>query len=265
MDNQEEELRNDVLVAALDTFRTEQTQATEQVFIQALVEAVFVAPVNFTEPPVIRENGDVEIPEGAQMRLLTFEMENGNAVFPIFTDLEAFNVGPIDSDEPVHPWAMSLAEYLPLLQNDDADNIEGLALNPFTNGMPITRDNLMYIANMMAGQQNADEGEGDMEIASAETIVPAPLRYELIGVADDAMGAIERMHLLWLKNPIAQVENYLLVLDGPDKAAMQATYEQFAKAFETKSGEEGSAVDIVAAADFDVDLSEFPILYDRNI
>lgn len=263
MDNQEEVLRNDELLAALEAFREEQNPANEQAFVQGLVEAVFVAPVNFTEAPIIKENGDVEIPEGSEMRLLTFEMENGHSVFPIFTDLDAFNAGPIDSEDPVHPWAMSLADYLPLLQNDDSENIEGLALNPFTNGMPITRDNLAYIAGMVAAQEGY--GDAEMQIASAEDVIPTPLRYELIGLADDAMGAVEHMHLLWLTNGATNAANYLLVVDGPDKDAFQELYPRFAKAFEEKAGEEGSAVDIVAAADFDVDLSEFTSLYDRNL
>ena len=131
MDNQEGVLRNDALLDALAAFREDQNGTTEQAFIQALIEAVFIAPVNFSEPPIIKEDGDVEIPEGAEMRLLTFEMENGHSVFPIFTDLDAFNAQPIDSEEPVHPWAMALTDYLPVLQNEDSENLEGLALNPF--------------------------------------------------------------------------------------------------------------------------------------
>ena len=86
MDNQEDVLRNDALLDALAAFREDQNGTTEQAFIQALIEAVFIAPVNFSEPPIIKEDGDVEIPEGAEMRLLTFEMENGHSVFPILKD-----------------------------------------------------------------------------------------------------------------------------------------------------------------------------------
>ena len=261
MDNQEDVLRNDALLDALAAFREDQNGTTEQAFIQALIEAVFIAPVNFSEPPIIKEDGDVEIPEGAEMRLLTFEMENGHSVFPIFTDLDAFNAQPIDSEEPVHPWAMALTDYLPVLQNEDSENLEGLALNPFTNGMPISRENLAYIAGLLAAQQ----GEGEMQISSAEDVIPTPLRYDLIGLADDAMGKIERMHLLWLTNEATGTENYLLVVDGPDKEAYQALYADIAKIFEEKAGEEGHAVDIVSANDFGVDLSEFTTLYDRNL
>lgn len=46
---------------------------------------------------------------------------------------------------------------------------------------------------------------------------------------------------------------------------MQALYQQIATAFEEKAGDEGSAVDIVYAPDFQVDLSEFESLYSRTI
>ena len=59
MDNQEDVLRNDALLDALAAFREDQNGTTEQAFIQALIEAVFIAPVNFSEPPIIKEDGDV--------------------------------------------------------------------------------------------------------------------------------------------------------------------------------------------------------------
>ena len=268
MDN-DEELRNDKLLDAIAVFREEQNEVTEHNFIQALIDAVFIAPVNFSEPPIVKDDGGVEIPDNAQMQLVTFELENGNGVFPVFTDLEAYNTQTIEADLPVYPWAMALSDYLPILQDDDTQNIEGLALNPFTNGMPITRDNIAYIAQQVAEQQQADEhdeaGDNEMEITSAEELIPTPLRYELIGIADDAMGTIESMYLLWLTNNDANTSNYLLVVDGPDRDAVQALYQQIATAFEEKAGDEGSAVDIVYAADFQVDLSEFDSLYNRTL
>lgn len=268
MDN-DEELRNDKLLDAIAVFREEQNEVTEHNFIQALIDAVFIAPVNFSEPPIVKDDGGVEIPDNAQMQLVTFELENGNGVFPVFTDLEAYNAQTIEADLPVYPWAMALSDYLPILQDDDTQNIEGLALNPFTNGMPITRDNIAYIAQQIAEQQQADEhdeaGDNEMEIISAEELIPTPLRYELIGIADDAMGTIESMYLLWLTNNDANTSNYLLVVDGPDRDAVQALYQQIATAFEEKAGDEGSAVDIVYASDFQVDLSEFDSLYNRTL
>lgn len=266
MDN-DEELRNDKLLDAIAVFREEQNEVTEHNFIQALIDAVFIAPVNFSEPPIVKDDGGVEIPDNAQMQLVTFELENGNGVFPVFTDLEAYNTQTIEADLPVYPWAMALSDYLPILQDDDTQNIEGLALNPFTNGMPITRDNIAYIAQQIAEQQQADDeaGDNEMEITSAEELIPTPLRYELIGIADDAMGTIESMYLLWLTNNDANTSNYLLVVDGPDRDAVQALYQQIATAFEEKAGDEGSAVDIVYASDFQVDLSEFDSLYNRTV
>src|SRR5699024_3815569 len=268
MDN-DEELRNDKLLDAIAVFREEQNEVTEHNFIQALIDAVFIAPVNFSEQPIVKDDGGVEIPDNAQMQLVTFELENGNGVFPVFTDLEAYNPQTIEADLPVYPWAMALSDYLPILQDDDTQNIEGLALNPFTNGMPITRDNIAYIAQQIAEQQQADEhdeaGDNEMEITSAEELIPTPLRYELIGIADDAMGTIESMYLLWLTNNDANTSNYLLVVDGPDRDAVQALYQQIATAFEEKAGDEGSAVDIVYASDFQVDLSEFDSLYNRTL
>ena len=134
--------------------------------------------------------------------------------------------------------------------------------------MPITRDNIAYIAQQIAEQQQADEhdeaGDNEMEITSAEELIPTPLRYELIGIADDAMGTIESMYLLWLTNNDANTSNYLLVVDGPDRDAVQALYQQIATAFEEKAGDEGSAVDIVYDL-IQVDLSEFDSLYNRTL
>jgi hypothetical protein len=54
-------------------------------------------------------------------------------------------------------------------------------------------------------------------------------------------------------------------VNGPNREDVQALYQKIATTFEEKSGEEGGAVDIVFADDFQVDLSEFDSLYNRTL
>lgn len=256
-----EEWRNDDLLQALTDFRTNQTPENESRFINNLTTAVFIAPVTFSIEPVQNEAGELEVPEDSEMRLVTFQNEEGHGVFPIFTDMTAFQAQEIEADDNLYSWPMTIADYLPIFQNPDSQDMDGLALNPFTDGMPITRENLAFIAG--AGQTAAAGSENaDMQLTDTDEL-PTPLLSELIGLADDSRGAVETIWVLWLQNDETGLANYLLVVDGPDGEAVKALFPDFAQAFAQKADAGLENVDMILKADFDVDLSEFQPKYTR--
>ena len=271
----EEEFNNEELLDALAAFREEQNEKTEQNFTVALLNAVFLAPVLFTEEPTVLEDGALEVAPDT-MQLLTFEDEDGSTIFPIFTDAESMAAGEFPNEANTQIWPMTIEEYVPLFENDAT--LGALALNPFTNGMPITRENLEYLAAVIAATNelsdeedddeiaptSADDTDQDLEISVPEN-VPIALQYELMGVADDHAGIVSQMYLLWLASADNTKANFLLVVDGPEKESVMALFPEFAAGFVKILGEEDSTVDIVSKEDFDVDLSEFPVLYNTVI
>lgn len=259
MDN-DEMLRNDDVLNALAALREEQNDTTEQNFTVALLNAQLIAPVNFTEEPTVSEQGELEMPAGSEIKLITFQTEDNETVFPAFTDMEAFEAEPIESEEQVYPWVMTIEDYLPFVQGKDVEQekFAGIALNPFTNGMPITRDNLAYLATLI---QNYDNQE--IQITAADELAPTALKYELIGLADDHHEAIDHMYLLRLNGQEGSA--YLLVVDGPDRTKIQALQPQFEEIFKANAGQEGSAFNLAMKEDLADQLADFKTLYDRDI
>lgn len=253
---------NTKLLAALEALRVEQNEETDQAYTQALLEAEFIVPVNYKNPPKQNENGELEMPEGSEVALITLKAtDEGEEVFPIFTDMEAYTARPaMDDHQTVHPWAMMISDYFPMLLNGENPQIAGLALNPFSDGMPITRENVEYLAAVSGALQG--ENGGQVEVKPAHDVMSNELRYELIGFGDDHPEAIDKMTLLRLEaNGEGQ---YLLVVAGKDEDAVAMLYPELEAIFEEFSGEEGPAFSLMMEDNFAADLSEFKHLYTRE-
>lgn len=253
---------NAKLLAALEDLRAEQNEETDQAYTQALLEAEFIVPVNYKNPPKQNDAGELEMPEGSEVALVTLVAnEDGEEVFPIFTDMDAYNAQPeIDAAQMVHPWAMMISDYFPMLLNGENPQIAGLALNPFSDGMPISRENIEYLAAVSGATAGAHGGQ--VEVKPTEDIVSNELRYELIGFGDDHPEAIDKMTLLRL---VAEGEGqYLLVVAGKDEEAVAMLYPELEAIFEEYAGEEGPQFSLMMENNFDADLSEFPELYSRQ-
>ncbi|WP_246111516.1 SseB family protein [Weissella muntiaci] len=267
-----EELNNAVLIEALNQFRDDQNQANEQAFVAALKEAVFLAPVNFSQPPVINDDGSMALNEGTETRLIALQTEDGHSVFPIFTDMDALAEGEMQSDEDVYTWPMHVVDYAPIMESA-GEELEGLAMNPFSDGMPISRENLQYLLNdqvhsPVPGGQTAAQGSEDAELDMQDTddkTLPTPLMAELVGIADDSYGEIQTIHLLWLTNNKTKVANYLLILDGEHPEKIKALFPEFARAFGNFAPEGQSAVDMILKSELGVDLTNFRPKYTRNL
>lgn len=251
-------INNAPLLAALEALRADQNEQTDQAYTQALLEAQFIAPVNYKQAPKQNDAGELEMPEGAEIALVTLVAGEDEEVFPIFTDMDAFNAQPETTGaQKIHPWVMSISDYFPLILNEANPKIVGLALNPFSDGMPISRDNVEYLAAMSEALQS-----GQVEVKSGDDVASNELRYELIGFGDDHSEAINKMTLLRL---VTETEGqYLLVVGGEDEAAVSMLYPELEAIFEEYSGEEGPAFSLMMEQNFDADLSEFTPLYNRE-
>jgi len=252
-------ITNAPLLTALEALRADQNEDTDQTYTKALLEAKFIAPVNYKQVPKQNEDGELYLPEGAEIGLVTLQAtDEGGEVFPIFTDMDAFNAQPeVEGTQTVHPWVMTIQDYFPMMLNNENPQIIGLALNPFNDGMPISRENVEYLAAM----NEAFDG-GQVEVLSANDMISNELRYELIGFGDDHPEAVQKMTLLRLVT--GDASQYLLVVDGNDEAAVSVLYPELEAIFEEYAGEEGPAFSLMMANQFAGDLSEFPVLFDRQ-
>ncbi|MDR3241197.1 MAG: SseB family protein [Lactobacillaceae bacterium] len=271
----EQQFNNDGLLEALAAFKADQAPEKQQTFEINLLNASFLVPVQIPDESLIDENGGVTVESGEEIRLMTFVDEEGKRVFPVFTDEKNFNANPEGWPADVKVLTMPFVDFMEMFDKDDS--LGALALNPFIedDGMPISRQNMAYLAqNYTKVEQNeaqvnaesATEEPENMEMEiSIPADVPTPLQYELIGVADDAMGTVTKMYLLWLENKATNEGRYFLVIDGPDVEQLNEMVEKFQTGFKTVLGED--ALGEVAPINRleGIDLSEFKTFYERNL
>ncbi|MDR3189651.1 MAG: SseB family protein [Lactobacillaceae bacterium] len=289
-EEQEVEFNNDGLLDALAALREEETPTTETNFVNALIKATFLVPVLLDGEPEITEDGMVQIPEDTEMKILTWEnTETKLPVFPVFTDMGKLDEIEFPDPEQTHLWPIPLMHFVQMFKEDT--NLSALFLNPYT-GMELTRFNLMLVdkvaqladgkevthaiiqaakAELEAAAQpgsNATEqvevdGESEMEISQPQD-VPVALQYELMGVADDHPGDITKMWLLWLSNEEQNINNFFLLVEGPNEAAFDDLFPVLADAFKKTLPEDQQTVTIMPRASLgELDLSDFKTLYDR--
>ncbi|WP_072152346.1 SseB family protein [Weissella viridescens] len=253
-------IKNDALMDALHAMRDDQNETTENNYTQALLQAQLLAPVGFTQAPIEQADGSVVLPEGSEVRFVTFADENENMIFPVFSDDAQADMGDWDVEDTVYPYPMTIEQYLPMVFDEEVPNMGGLVLNPFSeDGMPITMDNLAFLASVL----EAVHGDGEVQVSAADDIVPGPLKYDLVALADDHSDLIKHLYLLRLTQ--GEEGSYLVVIDGPDREAALALGSDFEKVFNDNAGDEGSEFNLIMSDDFGADLSEFTPIYDSEI
>ncbi|MBM7617692.1 hypothetical protein JOC36_001254 [Weissella uvarum] len=255
------DITNQPVLDALHDLRENQNEDTEAAYTQALLEAHFIAPVSFTEPLQEQADGSIVLPEGAEVRFVTLRDEDDNMVFPVFTDMEKYNTdGEWQAEEPVYPYPMSIEQYLPMVFDEEVPNMGGLVLNPFSeDGMPITKDNMGYLANVLEALQE----DGGVPVIPADEIAPGALQYDLVNFADDHGDIINALYLLWLGQEDGG--NYLIVVDGPDRDAVMALGPDLEKLFTDDAGSEGPDFNMMMSEDFGDGLSEFKPVFDHTV
>ncbi|MCM0582994.1 SseB family protein [Weissella diestrammenae] len=269
----EQQFNNDTLISALANFKADQSQANQQAFELALLQASFLVPVQIPDETKIDEQGGIAVESGEEIRLLTFMDNDQQQVFPVFTDEKNFQANPDGWAEDTRVITIPFGDFMTMFEKDEA--LGALAMNPFNEdeGMPISRQNMTYLAQaytqIESGEakveaERQEAQELTMEITVPED-VPTPLQYELIGIADDAMGKITEMYLLWLTEQQSQAGRFFLVIDGPDVEQLNDFVPVFRNALKKVLGEQVTP-EVVPMARLDgVDLSEFKTFYARNI
>ncbi|TYC48349.1 SseB family protein [Weissella muntiaci] len=263
-----ENWENEAVLAALAAYQEDENAENEQELFDMIQRAIFIAPVQISNMQKEILENKMELTSDLLPNLITFETKDGNKVFPIFTDINAMKERGFDNEDVVYSWPITIFEYgLILLLSS---NVEGLVLNPFSDGFVLTKDELLTMLQHLNGSiarttertaiQGAENSQLVLEDIKANKL-PISLFINLIAIADDKRGLVQTVYIVWLTNKTTGVSNYLVVLDGTDDEKLEASYNEFALVFERYADILQTTVDIVTLQKSGLDMSSFTPQY----
>lgn len=209
----------------MDQLRDHPTPELEEKIYEAFRTFRFLMPIvvyNEDDIATMTEDKVVTIKEDAEMQVIPLENEEGEKVFPAFTDLYEVNRAGIDLATPEHYLLeMTLSRFETLV--DNSDDVMGFAINPFSHNVVIAGPQFAHYHERLAQEENEQEKRqaraeaqaiADLEEAEAyqiETDVHNTDLEKSLAKEMDAQGNVHRAYLL--KKVYLDKERYLVIVD----------------------------------------------------
>lgn len=234
----QEEMERETLInpmsRLLDELREQPTPETENRIYQALQNFRFLMPIfvdNKDDVASVTEEGVADLKENVPMHVVPLENEDGERVFPVFTDLYEVRRSGIDlSNEHNYLVEMTMEGMEDLVQS--SDEILGFAINPFTHNVIISelqfeRYHEMtgdggYVYDASTHIDNPEEQEAlerEQEVLSTIdnemfTIEEGVERADLEQALSKEMDSLGNIHKAYLLRKVYQdKERFLVVVD----------------------------------------------------
>ena len=124
----EERVENPELKEIMKTKPEEMTEEQLEAFVDAFMEATFIIPAEL--------NSDVEALEGKtdeeiDLESMKLEDEDGNVLFPIYTDDDELEKLAAEEDFNLFGLVISAEDFAMLLSETEEDEFDGVVINPF--------------------------------------------------------------------------------------------------------------------------------------
>ena len=187
----EEEAQRDALITPMsrlmDELRDHPTEEVEDQIYQAFRHVKFLMPAYVENPDDlvnVTEDKVAEIRPETELRVIPLENEDGDRVFPAFTDLYEVKRSGLHITEPdFYLVEMTMDGFEHLI--NASDDVSGFAINPFTHNVVIGESQFAYYHALEnqdqvieSSEQEADEIEEDELVA--ETLVTTPEEEEAV-------------------------------------------------------------------------------------
>ncbi|QIL50276.1 SseB family protein [Weissella coleopterorum] len=265
-------LDNTELKTAFANFKTVQTPELQTQFELALLNAHFLVPVQAPENLVPDAEGNLNLAAGQQLAFVSLIDPNEENFLPIFTDNENYQKNPDHWEQNIMVVEFPFTQFIEMFKKDAT--LQNLVMNPFISQetLQISRDNIEYlmqnyeyhqgepqpIQNMM---ENSEPGTDQAIEIRVPDEVPTKLQANLMGLADDAKGIVDKMYLLWMQGAGGRQGRFLLLLDGPDLGQVKDQIPNFKDVFPKTLGEKITGEVVLTQEIAGLDLSEFQAFY----
>lgn len=185
---QEEEAQRDALITPMsrlmDELRDHPTEKVENQIYQAFRHVKFLMPAYIDNPEDlvnVTEEKVAEIRPETEMRVIPLENEDGERVFPAFTDLYEVRRSGIQPTEPdFYLVEMTMDGFEHLIAA--SEGISGFAINPFTHNVVIAEPQFAYY-HSLDGQPVLEEEIPEIPVEDelvAENLVTTPEEEEAV-------------------------------------------------------------------------------------
>ena len=132
-------LDNTRLRELMNLLQKENMNQIEKKFFEQLLKSQFLLPV------IVKAEDKIS--------LIKITDENEKEYLPVFTDMENFQLS-FDSSSETHTVIFAFEEYYEIVQSDL--NISGVVINPYSENLVLTRENLQFIENSRMSIKNGE-------------------------------------------------------------------------------------------------------------
>ena len=150
-------ITNPMLVGTIQLMKADDTPEHREAFVQEMMKATFVAPVEIDPPPVAGEDGVKRIPSGSQVSFPLLKSKEGDKYFMAFTDMDELHLY-MKEDSP-NVFALKFEDYVAMLLKEDGagrkSDAVGLVINPMSHNLILLKDT---IANLMLAKLAKEQG-----------------------------------------------------------------------------------------------------------
>ena len=130
----DERVENPELKEIMKTSPEEMTEEQLEEFVDAFMEATFIIPAELNSDIEALEgktDEEIALDEDIEIDIMKLEDEDGNVLFPIYTDDDELEKLAEEEDFDVFGLVISAEDLATLLSENEGDEFDGVVINPF--------------------------------------------------------------------------------------------------------------------------------------
>ena len=130
----DERVENPVLKEIMKTSPEDMTEEQLEDFVDAFMEATFIIPAELNSDVEALEgktDEEIALDEDIEIDIMRLEDEEGNVLFPIYTDDDELEKLAEEEDFDVFGLVVSAEDLATLLYENEGDEFDGVVINPF--------------------------------------------------------------------------------------------------------------------------------------
>ena len=130
----DERVENPELKEIMKTRPEEMTEDQLEAFVDAFMEATFIIPAELNSDVEALEgktDEEIALDEEIDLEIMRLEDEEGNVLFPIYTDDDELEKLAEEEDFDIYGLVISAEDLAMLLSETEEDEFDGVVINPF--------------------------------------------------------------------------------------------------------------------------------------
>ena len=130
----DERIENPELKEIMKTAPEDMTEEQLEAFVDAFMEATFIIPAELNSDIEALEgktDEEIALDEEIDLEIMRLEDEDGNVLFPIYTDDDELEKLAAEEDFNLFGLVISAEDFAMLLSETEEDEFDGVVINPF--------------------------------------------------------------------------------------------------------------------------------------